>query len=415
MSLRKIRVLIIDDSAVIRKVVSEALANDPEIEVVGTAIDPYIARDKIVQLKPDVLTLDIEMPRMDGLTFLKIIMEERPLPVIIMSSLSKAGSHHAMEALRIGAVDVLGKPGGSYSFGDLGPQLISKIKAAASARLRKPAPTRTPFKKPSPTPPAADAPAAPKPAPASGAPVQTRPPIPVAKPAVATRVVPRPIPASRVPVRAPVPAGLHHPRRLILLGASTGGTEALREVLTALPGDLPGIAIVQHIPAHFSKAFADRLNTICALEVREAVDGDKLVPGLALVAPGNYHMMLQWSGDSYRVRLSDGPMVWHQRPAVDLLFKSAADLAGPHAIAGVLTGMGKDGAEGLLRLREKGATTFAQDEATSVVYGMPKVAWENGGAQRQLPLDHVADFIMQAVANAPVATNGGSQPAQASA
>ncbi len=412
MSLRKIRVLIIDDSAVIRKVVSEALANDPEIEVVGTAIDPYIARDKIVQLKPDVLTLDIEMPRMDGLTFLKIIMEERPLPVIIMSSLSKAGSHHAMEALRIGAVDVLGKPGGSYSFGDLGPQLISKIKAAACARIRKPAPTRTPFKKPPSTPPA-DAlltPVPPRPAPASAVPLQTRPPMPVPVPRAAPTY--RPAPPARVPVRPPVRAGLHHPRRLILLGASTGGTEALREVLTALPGDLPGIAIVQHIPAHFSKAFADRLNTICAFEVREAVDGDKLTPGLALVAPGNHHMMLQWAGDGYRVRLSDGPMVWHQRPAVDLLFKSAADLAGPYAIGGILTGMGKDGAEGLLRIREKGAITFAQDEATSVVYGMPKVAWENGGAQRQLPLDHMADFITQAVATAPAAHNGGTQPAQ---
>jgi two-component system chemotaxis response regulator CheB len=411
MSLRKIRVLIIDDSAVIRKVVSEALAHDPEIEVVGTAIDPYIARDKIVQLKPDVLTLDIEMPRMDGLTFLKIIMEERPLPVIIMSSLSKAGSQHAMEALRFGAVDVLGKPGGSYSFGDLGPQLIAKIKAAACARLRKPLPTRNPFKKPATeVPPSAETPVSRPSAPASAVPLQGRAPTPAARPAVPARVSARPLPVNRVPIRAPVSASLHHPRRLILLGASTGGTEALREVLTALPGDLPGIAIVQHIPAHFSKAFADRLNTICAFEVREAVDGDKLIPGLALVAPGNFHMMLQWAGDGYRVRLSDGPMVWHQRPAVDLLFKSAADLAGPQAIAGVLTGMGKDGAEGLLRLREKGAMTFAQDEPTSVVYGMPKVAWENGAAQRQLPLDRVADFILQAVATAPAPFSGGTHP-----
>jgi two-component system, chemotaxis family, protein-glutamate methylesterase/glutaminase len=417
MSLRKIRVLIIDDSAVIRKVVSEALAHDPEIEVVGTAIDPYVARDKIVKLKPDVLTLDIEMPRMDGLTFLKIIMEERPLPVIIMSSLSKAGSDYAMESLRLGAVDVLGKPSGAFSFGDLGPQLIGKIKAAATARLRKPVPTRTPFRK-SPTAPA-DTPEEPTPSvhvappPAEvAAPIQTRaasaPPV---RPAVY-----RPAPLAAAPTRAPVQTNLHHPRSLILIGASTGGTEALREVLTALPPDLPGIAIVQHIPAHFSRAFADRLNTICAFEVREAADGDKLTPGLALIAPGNFHMMLQWAGDCYRVRITDGPTVWHQRPAVDLLFKSAADLAGSHAIAGILTGMGKDGAEGLLRLREKGATTFAQDEATSVVYGMPRVAWENGAAQRQLALDHVADFITQSVAH-PVRANssGGTQPAQASA
>lgn len=394
MSSKRIRVLIVDDSAVIRKVVTDALANDPEIEVVGTALDPYIARDKITQLKPDVLTLDIEMPRMDGLTFLKIIMEERPLPVIIMSSLTKNGSHHAMEALRLGAVDVLGKPGGAYSFGDLGPQLIEKIKAAAVARLRRPQPTHNPFKAPAlaPSPTPAPAPAStgelPKPAPA--------------------RTPPRPLPPRAAPIYIRPPLHTlpsptrHHPRRIILLGASTGGTEALREVLTKLPGDLPGIAIVQHIPAHFSRAFADRLNASCAFEVREAVDGDRLVPGLALIAPGNFHMMLVWSGDGYRVRVTDGPTVWHQRPAVDLLFKSAGDIANVHAIAGVLTGMGKDGAEGLLRLREKGATTFAQDEATSVVYGMPKVAWEKGGAQRQLPLDQVAHFILQSVATTPV-------------
>jgi two-component system chemotaxis response regulator CheB len=386
---RKIRVLIVDDSAVIRKVVSDALSTDPEIEVVGTAMDPYIARDKIVQLKPDVLTLDIEMPRMDGLTFLKIIMDERPLPVIIMSSLTKTGSHHAMEALRLGAVDVLGKPGGSYSFGDLGPQLIDKIKTAATAKLRRPKPTRAPFQKATPAPGA--------PAPSEAKPIVTissKPPIAaVSRPAIA--------PAMRSPLTVLAHPTRHHPRRLILLGASTGGTEALREVLTHLPGDLPGIAIVQHIPAHFSRAFAERLNAICAMEVREAVDGDRLVPGLALIAPGNFHMMLQWAADGYRVRVTDGPMVWHQRPAVDMLFKSAADLTGIQAIAGILTGMGKDGAEGLLRLREKGAMTFAQDEESSVVYGMPRTAWENGAAQRQLSLDHVAAHIIQAVATAP--------------
>lgn len=387
---QRIRVLVIDDSAVVRKLVTEALAIDPEIEVVGTAIDPFLARDKIVQLKPDVLTLDIEMPRMDGLTFLKIIMEERPLPVIIMSSLTKTGSHHAIEALRLGAVDVLGKPGGSYSFGDLGPQLIDKIKAAAVAKLRRPAPTRTPFRTTVPTTPVR----------ATASPLLPVTPL-AARPnrfssgATATDRTPH-RPKFEV-LGAP---HFHHPRRLILLGASTGGTEALREILTSLPGDLPGMAIVQHIPAHFSRAFADRLNAICAFEVREAMDGDKLVPGLALIAPGNYHMMLQWSGDGYRVRIADGPMVWHQRPAVDIMFKSAADLAGPHAIAGVLTGMGKDGAEGLLKLKEKGAITFAQDEESCVVYGMPRVAWENGGAQRQVSLENVADFILRSVASA---------------
>ena len=346
--LRKIRVLVVDDSAVVRKLASDALSTDPDIEVVGTAIDPYMARDKLRELSPDVLTLDLEMPRMDGLTFLRLLMERKPMPVVVMSSLTQRGSDYALEALRLGAVDFIAKPSGSFSFGDLGPQLIAKVKAAAGARVR-PAPppvTVPPFKS------------------------ATQPP-------------------------APAPARHHHPRSLILIGSSTGGTEALRDVLTRLPVDLPGIAIVQHIPATFSKSFADRLNTLCALEVREAVDGDRLQPGLALLAPGGFHMMLQWSGDHYQVRIASGPPIWHQRPAVDLLFKSAADCgAGPHAIAGILTGMGKDGAEGLLRLREKGATTFAQDEASCVVYGMPKAAWECGAAQQQIALDRIAPFLI---------------------
>ncbi len=342
MSTRPIRVLVIDDSAVVRKLVSDALSADPDIEVVGTAMDPFVARDKMKKLNPDVLTLDLEMPRMDGLTFLKIIMEQRPLPVIIMSSLTQRGSDKALEALRLGAFDVLAKPNGSYSFGDLGPQLISRIKAAVGARLRR----------------------------AAAAPIAVQP----------RRAFERACAA----------------RNVILLGASTGGTEALREVLAHLPTGLPGIAIVQHIPPVFSQTFANRLNELCEIEVREAVDGDRITPGVALIAPGNFHLMLQWSADHYKVRVTGGPPVWHQRPAVDLLFKSAADCgAGPHALAGIFTGMGKDGAEGLLRLRERGATTFAQDEATSVVYGMPRAAWENGAAQTQLALDHAADFIVR--------------------
>lgn len=273
------------------------------------------------------------------------------MPVVVMSSLTQRGSDFALEALRLGAVDFIAKPSGSFSFGDLGPQLIAKVKAAAGARIRPAA--RTP----------------------------TNPPIrPVTQPAFAT---------------APARPIHHHPRSLILIGSSTGGTEALRDVLTRLPVDLPGIAIVQHIPATFSKSFADRLNTLCNLEVREAVDGDRLQPGLVLIAPGGFHMMLQWVSDHYHVRIVNGPPIWHQRPAVDLLFKSAADCgAGPHAIAGILTGMGKDGAEGLLRLREKGAVTFAQDEASCVVYGMPKAAWECGAAQQQISLDRIAPFLI---------------------
>jgi two-component system, chemotaxis family, protein-glutamate methylesterase/glutaminase len=360
---RPIRVLVVDDSAVVRRAVTDALRDDPAIEVVGTAGDPYVAKTRIEELSPDVLTLDIEMPRMDGLTFLRILMRERPLPVVVMSSLTQAGSQQALEALRLGAVEVLAKPGGPYSFGELGPRLQLAVKAAARARLRR---------QESPTLGATAAP------PSPGESVR----------------VPAHLPAAQAPRLAGVP-GPVDPRRLILLGASTGGTEALREVLVRLPDGLPPIAIVQHIPATFSRAFADRLNGHCALTVREAADGDLLTPGLALVAPGNFHMLLRWTGTCHRVELNSGPQVWHQRPAVDVLFKSLPEASASRAIAGVLTGMGKDGAEGLLRLRKIGAATFAQDEASSVVYGMPREAWEQGGAERQLPLDAVADHLVR--------------------
>lgn len=363
MNARRIRVLIVDDSAVVRKLASATLAADPDIEVVGTAVDPYVARDLLRELRPDVITLDLEMPRMDGLTFLRLLMERRPMPVIVMSSLTQRGSAFALEALRLGAVDVLGKPSGSYSFGDIGPQLVAKVKTAALARVRSAAIAPPPVMGASST--------------ASGTPFRA--------------------PVFAVPVKPPPdPARLHRfdPRALVLLGASTGGTEALCEVLRALPAEMPPIAIVQHIPAMFSKAFADRLNALCRLEVREAVDGDVLRPGLALVAPGNFHLLVHWTGAQHRARVVNGPPVWHQRPAVDLLFKSAADCgAGPHCVAGLLTGMGRDGAEGLLKLREKGAATFAQDEASCVVYGMPKAAWENGGAQLQIPLARIASHL----------------------
>jgi two-component system chemotaxis response regulator CheB len=340
---RRIRVLVIDDSAVVRKIVSDTLAADPDLEVVGTAVDPYVALDLIAERRPDVLTLDLEMPRMDGLTFLRLLMAQRPLPVIVMSSLSQRGSDYALEALRLGAVDVLGKPG-SYSVGDLGIQLIARIKAAAGAQLQ---PAR---------------------------------------------------PAAAPPPPAPVAAGGPgpDPRALILLGASTGGTEALREILTHLPPGLPPVAIVQHIPAVFSRTFAARLNQLCALEVREAAEGDVLQPGTALIAPGNSHLVLRWRGDRYVAHVTDGPAVWHQRPAVDLLFQSAADAgASPHCVAGVLTGMGQDGAEGLRQLRMRGAVTFAQDEATSVVFGMPRAAWQAGATQTLLPLERVAPFLLR--------------------
>jgi len=387
---RKIRVLVIDDSATVRRMVTDALSADPEIEVVGTAMDPYIAKDKILALKPDVLTLDLEMPRMDGLTFLRILMERHPIPVVIMSSLSQPGSQQALEALQCGAVEVLGKPGSSYSIGDLGPQLVLKIKAAAQARLRGALPAPTPRPEP---PPAPAAPPAPGPTMAA---TTLPPPPPAPRPAVlpAFQRILVGTPPARPPIVGGPPPGS---RKLILIGASTGGTEAIREVLQRLPGNLPPIAIVQHIPATFSKAFADRLNSLCQMEVREAKDGDEFRPGLALVAPGNFHLMVQRQGSRYVARVTGGPPVWHQRPAVDILFKSAVDSAAPHTVAILLTGMGKDGAEGLLQLRQHGARTYAQSEESCVVYGMPRAACELGAAERMVPLDRMHDAILAAV------------------
>ncbi len=306
MNTKPIRVLIVDDSSLARAIITQSLGPYPDITVVGTACDPYIARDKILELNPDVVTLDIEMPRMDGITFLKIIMKHRPMPVIIMSSLTAAGSAKAMEALQAGAVDVIGKPRGASSANEDGALLAEKIRTAASARMQA-------WKD--------------------------------------TTGLSSPKQAARPPRHFPE-------RRIILLGASTGGTEALKTVLTSLPGDLPGICIVQHIPAYFSKAFADRLNSICAMEVREARHGDAVKPGLALVAPGGWHMILKWREGHYAVELNEGPPVHHQRPAVDIMFDSAVKAgAGPHAVAALLTGMGADGAAGLLHLREAGAAT----------------------------------------------------------
>jgi two-component system chemotaxis response regulator CheB len=343
---------------------------------VGTATDPFVAKDRILELKPDVITLDVEMPRMDGLTFLGILMREHPLPVVMMSSLTQQGSQQAMDALRLGAVEVLAKPGGSFSFGDLGPQLIHAIKAASRARLRRPG--------------AASAPASASPS------VTTAAPAPKIGVTASMAAPPARVLLPLAPPRAHIETAYRgDPRRLIVLGASTGGTEALREVMVGLPAGLPPIAIVQHIPAHFSKAFADRLNSLCAFPVREAVDGELLPPGIALVAPGGFHLLVRWTGTGYRAELNSGAPVWHQRPAVDILFKSVPQAHCPHVIGGVLTGMGKDGAEGLLRLRKAGATTFSQDEASCVVYGMPKEAWEQGGSAVQLPLDTIADHIVR--------------------
>jgi two-component system chemotaxis response regulator CheB len=339
----KIKVLIVDDSAIVRKVLKEALSEETDIEVVGTAPDPFIARDKILSLHPDVLTLDIEMPRMDGVTFLKKLMHHHPMPVIVISSLGTASSRAAMDALEAGALDVLAKPGGPQSVGDLRLSLASKIRAAKIARLRKPAP----------------------------------------RPAAGTA------PPARLPAGQPFPT-----TAVIAIGASTGGTEAIQKVLVELPENCPGIVITQHIPPVFSRSFANRLNELSAIRVREAEDGDQVEPGLALVAPGNFHMLLKRSPTGYRVEVKDGPMVCYQRPAVDVLFHSVAQAAGSNATGAILTGMGSDGAQGMLAMKKAGARTIAQDEATCVVFGMPKEAIRHGGVDRVLPLSAIPGAIL---------------------
>ena len=343
METKKIRVLIVDDSAVVRRILSDCLAGQPDIEVVGTAADPYIARDMIVEVEPDVLTLDIEMPRMDGLTFLQKLMHYRPMPVIVISSLAQASCAAAMRALEEGAVEALGKPSGPYSVGDLKNTLAERIRAAARARVR-----------------ARNQHRAASPAPGSG-------------------------------------LGALKPGSVIAIGASTGGTEAIREVLETLPENLPGTLITQHIPAGFSKAFSERLNHLCRMEVKEAEDGDELHPGRVLIAPGGLHMLLKRSGSAYRVAVKEGPRVCYQRPSVDVLFRSVAEEAGSNAVAALLTGMGSDGASGLSQIRQAGGSTIAQNEETCVVYGMPKEAVRMGAAAQVLPLQQVAPAILRLV------------------
>jgi two-component system chemotaxis response regulator CheB len=312
------------------------------MEVVGTAPDPYIARDKILSLRPDVLTLDIEMPRMDGLTFLKKLMRFHPMPVVIISSLAQASSKTAIEALQCGAVEVLGKPGGPYSVGELKRDLPVKIRAAAQARIGN--------------------------------------------------RMPEPAAIERPP--APIPSHAMNPSAIIAIGASTGGTEAIREVLIRVPAESPGIVVVQHIPAVFSLAFANRLNDLCKIRVKEAADGDRVLPGHVLIAPGNFHMTLKKLGSEYRVAVHDGERVCYQRPSVDVLFDSVADVAGADAIGAILTGMGADGAEGMLKMKRAGARTVAQDEASCVVFGMPREAIKLGAVDRVLPLDRIAGELM---------------------
>lgn len=341
-----IKVLVVDDSAVVRKLFSEGLSKEDDIEVVGTAPDPYVAREKIVSLQPDVLTLDIEMPRMDGLTFLRKLMKHYPLPVIIVSSLTKEGGALALEALDAGAVEVISKPGGSYSVGDMTLQLADKIRAAARVNVQQ----------------LADR---------------------LRKSKATTGVAP----TAKLSLSKST-------NKIIAIGASTGGTEAIAQVLSVFPPSISGIVIVQHMPANFTTTFAKRLDTYCQFRVKEAEDGDSIVPGTALLAPGNFHMVMRRSGARYYVNVKNGPLVWHQRPAVDVLFNSVAAYGGSNAIGVILTGMGRDGAEGLLKMRQAGARTIAQDEKSCVVFGMPKEAIQMGAAEKVLPVQKIGQEVM---------------------
>ncbi len=341
--MRKIRVLVVDDSAVVRKVFSEELTREGDIEVVGTAPDPYVARDKIVQLQPDVVTLDIEMPRMDGITFLRKLMKYFPLPVIIVSSLTRAGGAIAMEAMDIGAVEVICKPGSAYSVGDMSVQLAEKIRAAARINVKT----------------------------------------------MRANTAARP-----QAVKRPALAITKTTNKIIAIGSSTGGTEALKQVLPLLPASSPGVLVVQHMPPHFTTQFAARLNDLCQIRVKEAADGDSVIPGTCLLAPGNFHMVLRRSGARYYVNVKTGPLVCHQRPAADVLFNSVAAYAGKNAIGVIMTGMGRDGATGMLKMKEAGAMNVAQDEKSCVVFGMPKEAIAAGGVDKIVPLEQITETVI---------------------
>jgi two-component system chemotaxis response regulator CheB len=332
-----IKVLIVDDSAVVRQLLVRELARDPQIQVVGTAPDPYVARDKIVELRPDVITLDVEMPRMDGITFLRKLMKYHPMPVIVVSSLTPTGTATAIEAMTAGAVEVMCKPGSAISVDHLGPELIQKIKLAGRTKVR------------------------------------------------ATSDV--------APARLSMTATTE---KLFALGASTGGVQALTQLLTAFPANAPGTLVVQHMPPRFTASFAERLNELCAVEVKEASDGDTVSPGRVLLAPGGLHMLLRRSGARYYVEVKDGPEVFHQKPSVEILFTSVARIAGANAVGAILTGMGTDGAKGLLQMRQAGAHTIAQDEASSVVFGMPMEAIKCGAAASVHPLGDIAARMIAA-------------------
>lgn len=355
----KIKVLIVDDSAVVRQALSMVFSSDPAIEVMGTAPDPYYAAQKIQKEVPDVITLDIEMPRMDGLTFLKKIMQQHPIPVVIISSLTASGTETAMKALELGAVEIITKPQLSSRefYEESRIRLCDVVKAAAHARINK---------------------------------IKTR-----KSPPETLKPEPKYSADAVLPARSSNMSMIKTTEIVVAIGASTGGTEALKELLEVLPADSPGIVIVQHMPEVFTRSFAQRLNEICKISVKEAENGDTVIRGRALIAPGNKHTLLKRSGAKYYVEVKDGPLVNRHRPSVDVLFRSTARYAGSNAIGIIMTGMGADGAKGLLEMKEAGARTAAQDEKSCVVFGMPKEAIKLGAADKILPLNKLADLILR--------------------
>jgi two-component system, chemotaxis family, protein-glutamate methylesterase/glutaminase len=352
MKKNKIRVLIIDDSAIVRETLTKVLSSDPEIEVMGTAADPYIAAHRISEDVPDVITLDVEMPRMDGITFLQKIMSQHPLPVVICSSLAAERSETTLRALEYGAVDIIQKPSlGTKEFlMEAKIRICDSVKAAALAKVKRISTLRD--------------------------------------------IAPK-LTADAILSKASSNAMIKTTEKVVAVGASTGGTEALRVLFESLPVDCPGIVCVQHMPENFTKAFAKRLDGICQVSIKEAENNDSVLRGRVLIAPGNHHMLLKRSGARYYVEIKDGPLVSRHRPSVDVLFRSAARYAGKNAIGIIMTGMGDDGAKGLLEMREAGAYTMAQDEATSVVFGMPNEAIKLNAVQKVVPLHSISYNIFQ--------------------
>jgi two-component system chemotaxis response regulator CheB len=348
----KIKVLIVDDSAVVRQTIKDLLSSDPQIEVIGVAGDPFVAVERIREMVPDVITLDVEMPRMDGITFLQKLMSQHPIPVVMCSSLTENGSETTFKALEYGAVDIIQKPKlGVKQFLEESRIIIcDAVKAAAKAKPRH---------------------------------ISTKP-FHVAPKLTADAVIAKP--TSRAMVQTT--------EKIVIVGASTGGTEALREFLMVLPEDAPGIVIVQHMPENFTRAFANRLDSLCRVSVKEAENDDTVIRGRALIAPGNKHTLLKRSGARYYVEVKDGPLVSRHRPSVDVLFRSAARYAGKNAIGVIMTGMGDDGAKGMLEMKEAGAYNIAQDEASCVVFGMPKEAIKLNAVDKIVPLEEIARLVV---------------------